>query len=108
MITMENNTEYQIYIGCLDYDLHDEIVSEDELREMVVRFFEREDVDFSMFSAKGGYLREDGEFISENSLCINIIGSDDTAIIKLAKSLAMFMNQERSLVIKNVIKTEFV
>ncbi|MBQ6493628.1 MAG: hypothetical protein IJI92_07185 [Erysipelotrichaceae bacterium] len=104
---MKDTTEYQIYIGCRDSQLKDEIVSEDELREMVVQFFRRKEIDFSMFSAKGGYLHEDGRFISENSLCINIIGSYDLDIIKLARSLSMYMNQECSLVVKDSIKAEF-
>lgn len=104
---MKKNTEYQIYIGCGDYHLQDELISEDELREIATQFFRRKEIDFSIFSVKGGYLREDGLFISENSLCINIIDSDDLDIIKLAKSLSMFMNQERALVVKDVIKTEF-
>ena len=106
-LAMKNNTEYQIFIGCGDYHLQDEIISEDELREMLARFFRRKKIDFSMFSAKGGYLREDGRFISENTLCISIIESDELDIIRLAKSLSMFMNQEHSLVVKDVIKTVF-
>ena len=104
---MSNNTEYQIFIGCGDYHLQEEIVSEEELREVVTQFFRRKEIDFSMFSAKGGYLREDGRFISENTLCISIIGSDELDIIWLAKSLSMFMNQEHALVVKDVIKTAF-
>ena len=104
---MKKNTEYQIFIGCEDFHVQDEIVSEDELREMAAQFFIRNEIAFSMFSVKGGYLRKDGRFISENSLCINIIESDDLDIIKLAKSLSMFMNQERALVVKDVINTEF-
>lgn len=104
---MNSNTEYQIYIGCNDSQLKDEIVSEAELREMIVQFFQQKKIDFSVFSAKGGYLHEDGTFISEDALCINIIGAQDLDIIKLAKSLSMFMNQECSLVIKDIIKSEF-
>ena len=104
---MKNNTEYQIFIGCGDYHLQDEIISEDELRKVVTQFFSRKEIDFSMFSTKGGYLREDGRLVSENTLCISIIESDELDIIRLAKSLSMFMNQERSLVVKDVIKTVF-
>ena len=70
---MKDNTEYQIYIGCSDSQVRDEIVSEDEFKEMVVQFFKRKKIDFSMLSVKGGYLHEDGRFVSENTLCINII-----------------------------------
>ncbi len=104
---MKGTTEYQIYIGCRDSQLQNEIISEDELREMIIQFFRRKKIDFSLFSAKGGYLHEDGTFISENSLCINIIGSYDLDIIKLAKSLSMYMNQECSLIVKDSIEAEF-
>ena len=38
---MKDNTEYQIYIGCNDSQLRDEIISEDELRAMIVYFFKK-------------------------------------------------------------------
>ena len=105
---MNNNVEYQIYIGCRDNQLRDrELVSEDELRDMVSSFFERNEIDFSIFSAKGGYLHENGWFVTENTLCINIIGSSDTDIIKLAKNLSMYMNQEYSMVVRSYIQTKF-
>lgn len=100
-------TEYQIYIGCRDRYTDDEVVSEDELREMIVQFFRRKKIDFSVFSAKGGYIHHDGRFVSENSLCINIIGPEDLDILWLAKGLSMYMNQECSLVTKDIIKTYF-
>ena len=103
---MKENTEYQILIGCHDSQLLDEVVSEDELRETVTRFFRQKNIDFSVYSAKGGYFHDDGRFISENSLCINIIGACDLDIIRLAKSLSMFMNQECSLVIKETVKAQ--
>ena len=105
---MNDNVEYQIYIGCMDNQLRDqEVVSEDELRDMVSSFFERNKIDFSIFSAKGGYLHDDGWFVIENTLCISIIGSSDTDIIKLAKNLSMYMNQEYSMVVKQDIQTKF-
>lgn len=105
---MNSNVEYQIYIGCIDNQLRDqEIVSKDELRDMVSSFFERNKIDFSIFSAKGGYLHENGWFVTENTLCINIIGSSDTDIIKLAKNLSMYMNQEYSMVVKLNIQSSF-
>ena len=105
---MNNNVEYQIFIGCKDNQLRDqEIVSEDELRDIVSSFFKRKKIDFSIFSVKGGYLHDDGWFMTENTLCISIIGSSDAAIIKLAKNLSMFMNQEYSMIIKQNIHTKF-
>lgn len=103
----KENTEYQIYISCLDPQLNSELVSEEEFREMIVQFFERKEIAFSVYSARGGYLHANGEFVSENSLCINIIGAYDLDIISLARSLSMFMNQECSLVVKDSIRSEY-
>ena len=104
---MKGNTEYQIFIGCHDSQLQDEIVSEHELMEVVGNYFRKKEIDFSMHTAHGGYLHDDGSFVSENSLCINIIGAYDLDIISLAKNLSMFMNQECSLVVKNSIGADF-
>ena len=41
---MKENTEYQILIGCHDSQLLDEVVSEDELRETVTRFFRQKNI----------------------------------------------------------------
>ena len=105
--SMQNNVEYQIFIGCSDSQSRDEIISEENLRKITANFFEREKIDFTMLSAKGGYRHNDGTFITENTLCINIIGATDLDIIKLTKSLSMFMNQERSLIVKNKAETKF-
>lgn len=104
---MKENIEYQIFIGGQDPHVFDEIVSHDNLKDMVVDFFRRKKIDFTVFSAKGGYISETGRYVSENTLCINIIGADNLNIIKLAKSLAMFMNQEHPLVVKNIVKAKF-
>lgn len=104
---MDTSTEYQIIIGCNDSQLRQEVVNENELTEMVSQFFRKNHIDFSLMSLKGGYLHEDGWFITENSLCISIVGDTSIDIIKLAKSLSMFMNQENILVIKHTLKAEF-
>lgn len=104
---MENNTEYQLFIGCNDSQLRDEIVNEHELRELISLFFARKKIDFSLFSAKGGYTHGDGGFTIENTLCVNIIGANDLDMRKLASSLSMFMNQECILIMRNALNTEF-
>jgi hypothetical protein len=100
-------SEFQIYIGSLDSQLNTELVNENEFKEMVVRFFKHKEIAFSMYRAVGGFLHENGDFVAENSMCINIIGARDLDIVSLAKSLSMFMNQECSLVVKNIVKTEY-
>lgn len=104
---MDDAYEYQIYIGCHDRCTRDELVKERELREMVVSFFRRKRIDFSMLSAKGGYRHSDGDFVTEDTLCIDIIGASEMDIVSLAKSLSMFMNQENVLVTRNPLKKSF-
>ena len=101
------NAEYQIYIGYKDSYSLEEYVSVDELREMVAQFFRRKEMDFTLYTAKGGYMYSDGTFDTEDTLCINIIGASDVDIIKLAKNLSMLMNQECSLVIKESVRSQF-
>lgn len=105
---MENSVEYQILIGCNDSQTHNELVGAAALREMVAQFFERRQIDFSMLNAEGGYLHENGWFVAEHSLCINIIGDSDLDIVKLAKSLSMFMNQESCLITRNTLSTKIL
>ena len=105
---MKDNTEYQIFVGCHDPQMQEELVSERQLREMVSAFFERYEVDFSMLSAQGGYLSKDGTFITEDSLCINIIGASDLDIIRLGRSLSMYMNQETALITRNALQVEYL
>lgn len=104
---MKENTEYQIYIGCQDSRFKSELVGADELKELVVKFFKKKEIGFSMYIAKGGYLHSDGTFITEDSLCINLIGTSDLDIKKLARSLSMFMNQECTLVVKDIIRSQY-
>ena len=102
---MHDIIEYQIFVGCNDSQLKEEIVSEQELIEMVTGFFERKKINFSIFSNKGGHTYDTGDFVSENSICVDIIGDPDLDIVRLAKSLSMYMNQECALVTRTAVTT---
>jgi len=79
-----------------------------ELKEMVTCFFDRKHIDFSILNAKGRYLYENGRYELENSLCISIIRTQNLNILKLAKSLSMYMNQKCSLIIKIPLQAKLV
>lgn len=104
---MKDNMEYQIFIGCHDSQLQDEFVSGQELTELVVNYFRRKEINFSMHHVHGGYIYDDGSFVSENSLCVNIIGTHGFDILDLAGKLSMLMNQEHVLVVKNHVRTDY-
>lgn len=105
---MKETIEYEIYIGCRDSQTLNEVAGLNELREMVVSYFDRNKVDFSVVNAEGGYLHKDGVFVMEDSLWITIIGDSDTDIMGLAERLAMFMNQESALVVRNRVKSRIM
>ena len=105
---MKSTTEYQIFIGCNDSQLQRELITIEELIKGISCYFQKEKIDFTILRASGGYHHKNGWFVTENSLCINIIGcSSNIDIIKLAKGLSMIMNQEHTLIIKNSIEEEF-
>lgn len=105
--SIKNTTEYQIYIGCNDVFAQKEIVSEEELRNMVRAFFERREIAFSMISLKGGFLYANGGYVLEDTLCINIVTDNEEGIKALAKDLSMYMNQESILILKNSLSAEY-
>ena len=105
---MDEKIEYQIFIGCHDQYFNNEYVTSKELIELIVDFFARQEVEFSLFDAQGGYLYEDGNFQIENSVCVNIIGANEGEIIQLAKNLSMYMSQESALIIKNPLRIELL
>ena len=103
----KNTIEYQIFIGCTDSQLKREVISIEELIEKITFYFKRKKINFSILRANGGYLDKTNWFATENSLYIDIVGPSNLDIIKLTKSLSMFMNQERSLIIKNSLNIKF-
>ncbi len=104
---MENDIEYQIYIGTNDSQINRELVKDHELVRLVADFFERKQIDFSILNAKGGYLYKDGSYTYENAVCINLIGAAGKDIIKLAQSISMIMNQDKALVVRHKVKRRF-
>ena len=105
---MKNDVEYQIIVGCNDSFLKIEYVKDHELSDIIVNFFSRQNINFSLLRINGGYLYDDGSFVLENGVCITIIGSSDEKILRLAKTLKMFMFQENVLVIKNKLETKII
>lgn len=104
---MEDSYEYQIFIGCKDPQVREDVVREEEFREMVTRYFERNKLDFSLLSLKGGYLYEEGWYDTEDTLCISIVGGHDLNILRIARGLSSYMNQRCFLIVRNPLKMEY-
>ncbi len=100
---MKTSEEYQIFIGCHDAQIDNELVKDHELSDVISNFFTRKEVDFSLLKMVGGYLYNDGTFIFENGVIISIVGAKAKEVVKLGKLLSMYMNQESSLIIRNKV-----
>ncbi len=100
---MKTSEEYQIFIGCHDAQINNELVKDYELSDIISNFFMRNEVDFSLLKMAGGYLYKDGTFVFENGVIISIVGAKEKEVVKLGKILSKYMNQESSLIIKNIV-----
>lgn len=97
---MTNDTKYEIYIGCNDTSTKEENISNDEIIKTINNYFSKKKINYSLELGDGGYLHNDGRFIFEKTIRINIIGSQSLDIIDYAKKLAMYMNQECLMITK--------
>lgn len=104
MESMKQSIEYQIFVGCDDPQIKSAYINDDELTDLISNHFIRKKVDFSLLKSTGGYLYADGDYAIENGVCISIIGAKEGEILKLSKSLSMYMNQEKTLIVKNDLK----
>ena len=108
MESMKPSIEYQIFVGCDDPQIKSTYINDDELTDLISNYFIRKKVDFSLLKSTGGYLYADGDYAIENGVCISIIGAKEEEILKLSKSLSMYMNQEKLLIVKNDLKVEVI
>lgn len=104
---MINDVQYEIFIGCNDQQTKEEVVSASELINTVSEFFTRERINYSVQQVEGGYLHENGKYVLENTLCVTIIGDQNLDIVKFAKGLSMYMNQECFMITRNKLKIEY-
>ena len=105
---MKPSIEYQIFVGCDDPQIKSVCVNDDELTDLISNYFNRKKVDFSLLKSTGGYLYANGDYAIEKGVCISIIGAKEEDILKLSKSLSMYMNQEESLIVKNDLKVKII
>lgn len=65
-------------------------------------------VAFSVSELRGGYFHNDKSFVSENSLCLTLIGADDTMADEIAKDLCAFFHQESVMVLRDRVDCRFI
>lgn len=104
---MNNNVQYEINIGCNDQHNKEEIVNSSELLKIVNDYFLKKKINYSAQEVEGGYHHKDGVYMFEKTLCITVVGDQDFDIVKFAKGLSMYMNQECFMITKENILEEY-
>ena len=99
---------YRIFLGYNDSQTKEQLVTEDELEQLVSAYFQKKKICFTISSGKGGYLYKDGKYILENIVIITLVGDQGIDIFRLSKNLSMFLNQEASLVMKNTVEKRYM
>ena len=99
---------YRIFLGYNDSQTKEQLVTEDELEQLVSAYFQKKKIGFTVSSGKGGYLYKDGKYILENIIIITLVGDQGIDIFRLAKNLSMYLNQEASLVMKHTVEKRYM
>lgn len=92
--------KYQIYIGLNDSVTRQQMHSTEIFQKIVCSVCKGYHVGFSVSELHGGYFHDDGTFVSENSLCLTLIGAADDMVDEIAKDICAFFHQESVLVTK--------
>lgn len=104
---MNNDVQYEIFIGCADRNTKNEIVKSCELLKLVDEYFTKLKINYSALEFEGGYHQQNGSFICEKTICITIIGNQNFDIVKFSKALSMYMNQECFMITKKNLQKEY-
>ena len=104
---MEVN-RYQIMVGLNDKRTRRQEFSTEQFQKILSSVCKGYHVAFSVNDLHGGYFHDDGMFISENSLCLTLIGPSDEMVDEIAKDLCAFFRQESVLVTRDTVDCRFV
>jgi hypothetical protein len=65
-------------------------------------------VPFTFITADGGYFFDDGKFVKEKSLVLNMTDVDKNTINEIAKDLCAFFHQDKVMISESNIRCYFV
>ena len=100
--------KHQIFIGLNDSVTRQQMFSTEIFQKIVCNVCKGYRVAFSVSDLHGGYFHDDGTFVSENSLCLTLIGADDGMVDEIAKDICAFFHQESVMVTKTAEDCRFV
>ena len=107
VINMTTN-RYKIFVGLSDQDKRVQEYATERFNKIIQNICKGYRVAFSTSPLTGGYFYEDGEFTTENSICVTLIGIDDAVADEIAKDAGAFFNQESVMVLKDEVECRFI
>ena len=104
----QNVVRHQIFIGLNDGDTKEQKYDTEKFRKILEDVCRGYKIAYSVAPMQGGYFHEGGMFVSENSLCLTLIGADDYIVNEIAKDVCAFFNQETVMVTRDTVDCSFV
>ena len=101
-----NTQKYTLTIGLNDKDTkqqkYDIITCYKLVEDILKKYLDG----YTIYEAKGGYKHDDGTFISENSLVVMLLFTNDIQVKIIVDTIKQVLNQESVAVVKETIKSE--
>ncbi len=97
-------SETRIYVGLNDSETKEQKYETEQYLDLLKDVCKKFRVAFSVDVEQGGYYHEDGEYTEENSLVLELIGTDKETVKGIAKELCTVFHQESVLVTESYVK----
>lgn len=94
-------SRYQVFVGLNDSSTKTQQFQTEKFQKVLCNVCKAYHIAFSVNELHGGYFHEDGSFVSENSLCLTLIGTEDDIVEEIARDVCTFFNQESVMVIRD-------
>ena len=101
-------TAMRIYVGLNDSETKEQLLETERYLSILKDVCKRYRVAFSVDLEEGGYYHEDGEYTEENSLVLELIGTDKETAQRIARNLCSVFHQESVLVTETSVNGCFV
>lgn len=99
---------YTISVGLNDKDEKTQRIRTEQVLRLVRSCCKGYNMAFSSYLQDGGYIHENGTYITEKSVCIVLIDPDESLIREAAKDLCAFLNQESVMVTVEEVECYFI
>ena len=105
---MIKKKQYDIVIGFKDQNVKKEIITPYEVIKIIEPFLCKNTIHFSIIQTHGAYSYSNTELVFERSIILRLIDCNPKIVKMMAKSLKMYLNQEKVDVSDKEIEVEYI